>query len=138
MGVDAVANLTRADSDEMGGPVFNIDGEDSGLLIGRRGETLKALQFLVNFMARKQLDERTRIVLDVAGYQQRRIDALGTMARRVAQRVATSGRSIALEPMPANERRIIHITLAEHPAVTTESMGDGNSRQVVVQPKEED
>ena len=138
MGVDVVASLTQADSDEMEGPVFNIDGDDSGLLIGRRGETLRSLQFLVNFMARRQVGEKTRIMLDVAGYQQRRINSLKSMASRVASRVASSGRSIALEPMPANERRIVHLELSDRSDVTTESMGDGNSRQVVVQPRLDD
>ena len=135
MGVDVMANLTEAHSEEMGGPVFDIDGDDSGLLIGRRGETLRSLQFLVNFMVSRRLGERARIMLDVAGYQQRRINSLKTMARKVAGRVASSGRSIALEPMPPNERRIVHIALSGHSDVDTESTGDGPGRKVVVLPR---
>ena len=135
MGVDVVANLTQAHSEEMGGPVFDIDGDDSGLLIGRRGETLRSLQFLVTFMVSRRIGERVRIMLDVAGYQQRRINSLKTMARKVADRVASSGRSIALEPMPPNERRIVHIALSDHRDVDTESTGDGAGRKVVVLPR---
>ena len=135
MGVDVMANLTEAHSEEMGGPVFDIDGDDSGLLIGRRGETLRSLQFLVNFMVSRRLGERARIMLDVAGYQQRRINSLKTMAWKVAGRVASSGRSIALEPMPPNERRIVHIALSDHLDVDTESTGDGPGRKVVVLPR---
>ena len=134
MGVEVIASLTEAHSEEMGGPVFDIDGDDSGLLIGRRGETLRSLQFLVNFMVSRRLGERARIMLDVAGYQQRRINSLKTMARKVAGRVSSSGRSIALEPMPPNERRIVHIALSGRSDVETESTGDGDGRKVVVFP----
>ena len=137
MGVSAVAILKRAQIDEFGGPVFTIEGEDSGLLIGRRGETLRALQFVVNFLARRQLEERTTIVVDVADYQERRTQALISLANRVAQQVANTERSTVLEPMQAYERRIVHLTLADHASVSTESMGSGDGRQVVVSPKEE-
>ena len=122
----------QAESEDLGGPVFEIEGDDSGLLIGRRGETLRALQFMVKFIAGRQLGERVNLMIDVEGYQQRRYDSLANLAQRVAQRVASNGRSITLEPMPPNERRIIHMTLSEHASVTTESIGAGNERQVVV------
>jgi len=131
-GVSAVASLVQAESDDLGGPIFEIEGEDSGLLIGRRGETLRALQFMVKFIAGRQLGERVNLMIDVEGYQQRRYDSLANLAQRVAQRVVDSRRSITLEPMPPNERRIIHMTLSEHASVTTESIGMGNDRQVVV------
>jgi spoIIIJ-associated protein len=132
LGVSAVANLVQAESEDLGGPIFEVEGEDSGLLIGRRGETLRALQFMVKFIAGRQLGERVNLMIDVEGYQQRRYDSLANLAQRVAQRVADSRRSITLEPMPPNERRIIHMTLSEHRSVTTESIGMGNDRQVVV------
>ena len=135
MGVDVIVNLTEAHSEEMGGPVFDIDGDDSGLLIGRRGETLRSMQFLVNFMVSRRLGERTRVMLDVAGYQQRRITSLKTMARKVAGRVSSSGRSMALEPMPPNERRIVHLALADRSDVETESTGEGQGRKVVIFPR---
>ena len=135
MGVDARARLKHAEGPDLGGPVFDIDGDDSGLLIGRKGETLRSLQFMVNFMTGSQLDSRARILIDVAGYQERRYNALANLARSVAQRVASSGRPITLEPMPPNERRIVHLALADHGRVTTESTGVGGSRQGVVSPK---
>ncbi len=132
LGVSAVASLVQAESEDLGGPIFEVEGEDSGLLIGRRGETLRALQFMVKFIAGRQLGERVNLMIDVEGYQQRRYDSLANLAQRVAQRVVDSRRSITLEPMPPNERRIIHMTLSEHASVTTESIGMGNDRQVVV------
>jgi spoIIIJ-associated protein len=136
MGVSAVVNLKHAHDDEVGGPVIEVDGEDSGLLIGRKGETLRSLQFLVTSISAKQLGERVNLFLDVAGYQERRHQSLRNLARRVAQRVADSGRPISLEPMPPNERRIVHLTLADNPSVSTASTGYGDSRQVVVEPEE--
>ena len=137
MGASAVVNRKHAHQEDVGGPVFDIEGDDSGLLIGRRGETLRALQFLVTFMAARQLGERVSIFLDVAGYQERRYEALNNLAQRVAQRVATTRRSITLEPMPPNERRVVHMALADDPRVSTMSTGVGNERQVVVSPIQE-
>lgn len=136
MGVSVKASLKEADREEVGGPLFELEGEDAGLLIGRRGETLRAMQFLVKLAVSRRLETRVNLMLDIEGYQDRRYKALTNMAQRVAQRVATSGRSIALEPMPANERRVIHMALADHPSVTTESTGFGEGRQVVVRPKQ--
>lgn len=134
MGVDVIVNLKQAHNEDLGGPVFEIEGEDSGLLIGRRGETLRSLQFLVKFIVSKRLQFRAALSIDVEGYQARRYNSLSNLARRVAQRVLSSGKSITLEPMPANERRIVHVTLAEHSGVTTESIGIGEERQVMIQP----
>ena len=135
LGVDVVSTLAQVEREDLGGPVFEIEGDDAGLLIGRRGETLKALQFLVKYLVSQKLDANVNILVDVEGYQDRRYQSLMSMARRVAQRVADSGRPITLEPMPPNERRIVHIALADHHRVTTESTGSGSSRQVVVQLK---
>ena len=138
LGVDAVINLKQAHREELGGPVFEIEGDDSGLLIGRRGETLRALEFLVKSIVGRKLGYRAMLMLDVEGYQERRYQSVSNLAKRVAQRVAGSGRPINLEPMPPNERRIVHITLADHPDVTTESTGFGDNRQVVIQPRPRD
>jgi len=135
LGGDVVSTLTQVEREDLGGPVFEIEGDDAGLLIGRRGDTLKALQFLVKYLVSQKLDANVNILVDVEGYQDRRYQSLMSMARRVAQRVADSGRPITLEPMPPNERRIVHIALADHHRVTTESTGSGSSRQVVVQLK---
>ena len=137
LGVSAVANLKQAEREDLGGPVFEIEGDDSGLLIGRRGETLKALQFLVRFIASRRLGARASLLVDVEGYQERRYQTLINLAHNVAQRVASTGRPVTLEPMPPDERRIVHIALAGHPRVTTQSTGDGPGRQVVVQTNQE-
>ena len=137
MGVDVGSRLTQVHDEDLGGPVFEIEGDDSGLLIGRRGETLRALQFLVRFIVSRQLGDRVSLMVDVEGYQERRYASLANMAQRVARRVAGTGQSISLEPMPPNERRAVHVALADHPAVTTESTGMGDSRQVVVHAREE-
>lgn len=134
MDVEAYVRLKHAHDDEVGGPVLEVDGEDSGLLIGRKGETLRALQFLVSFITARRTDQRVNIFLDVAGYQERRYEALRTLASKVARRVADSGRAVSLEPMPPNERRVIHMALAEDQRVTTVSKGVGESRQVVIEP----
>ena len=132
LGVSAVTTLKQAHREDLGGPVFEIEGDDSGLLIGRRGETLRALQFMVKFIVGKRLEARARVMIDVEGYQERRYQSLTSLARSVAQRVASSGRPVNLEPMPPDERRIVHVALADHPSVTTESVGIGDERQVVI------
>ena len=83
------------------------------------------------------MDERVNILVDVAGYQQRRHDFLATLAAKIAKTVGSSGRSIALEPMPPNERRIVHLALADYGGVTTSSTGVGEGRKVVVEPNVE-
>ena len=91
MDVDVVVNLKEADNEETGGPVFEIEGDDSGLLIGRKGETLRSLQFLTRFIVGRQTGERANISLDVEGYDERRKQSLANLANRVAQRVVKTG-----------------------------------------------
>lgn len=136
MSVSAEVYLKEAHSEERGGPVFEIEGEDSGLLIGSRGETLRALQFVASFLVSRRLGARTHMFVDVEGYQQRRYNSVINLARRVARRVAQSGRPIALEPMPPDERRQVHMALADHADVITESDGYGDGRRVVIHPDE--
>ena len=133
--VNVVSTLRSAHDPDVGGPIIDLTGEDSGLLIGRRGQTLTALQFLANLIVRQELGEDVRVVLDVEHYRQRREESLKDMAGKVASRVDQTGRSITLEPMPAADRRIIHISLADHPGVSTESAGFGDDRKVTVSPK---
>ena len=134
MDVSATITLVHAEREDVGGPVFDVDGDDSGLLIGRRGETLRALQFLVSFIASRRLGDRVNLFVDVSGYQERRYETLRSLAQRNARRVASSGREITLEPMPPNERRIVHMALAEDPDVNTISDGVGDGRRVVIEP----
>jgi len=134
MDVSAAITLVHAEREDVGGPVFDIDGDDSGLLIGRRGDTLRALQFLVSFIASRRLGDRVNLFVDVSGYQERRYETLRSLAQRNARRVASSGREITLEPMPPNERRIVHMALADDPDVNTISNGVGDGRRVVIEP----
>ncbi len=133
-GVNVSRTLRSANDPESGGPIIDLSGEDSGLLIGRRGQTLQALQFLVNLIVRRQF-EGVRVVLDVENYRQRRENQLKDMATKVAERVAQTNRSITLEPMPPADRRIIHTSLTDHPGVSTESTGEGDGRKVTILPK---
>ncbi len=115
--------------------VFDIEGEDAGLLIGRKGETLGALQFLVNLILMRRSANPVRVTIDVEGYKARRQESLKNLALQMAERVSLTGRSIAMEPMSPAERRVIHMALANHPRVTTQSVGVGESRKVTLIPR---
>ncbi len=134
-GVDVTRTLRSAHDPESGGPIIDLAGDDSGLLIGRRGQTLQALQFLVTLIVRKKLGEDVRVVLDVENYRQRRENSLRDMAAKVASRVSQTNRSITLEPMSPADRRIIHTSLSEYPGVRTESAGEGENRKVTIMPR---
>ncbi|MFN2165405.1 MAG: protein jag, partial [Anaerolineae bacterium] len=116
-------------------PVLNITGDDLGVLIGRRGENLSALQYLVRLMVSHRLKHWTDLVVDVEEYRVRRHRALVSLAQRVAEQVVKSGRTQALEPMPAYERRLVHMALRNHPDVRTHSIGEGERRKVTIIPK---
>src|SRR2546427_5162645 len=113
---------------------LNIHGihENLGLLIGRRGETLAALQLLVSLIVGHRTKHRMRIVIDAENYRQRREENLRSLALRVAQQVRNYRRSIALEAMPPHERRIVHIALSDSKDISTESIGEGDARRVVI------
>ncbi|HYK84537.1 MAG TPA: RNA-binding cell elongation regulator Jag/EloR [Ktedonobacteraceae bacterium] len=113
---------------------LNIRGihENLGLLIGRRGETLAALQLLVSLIVGHRTRHRMRIVIDAENYRERREENLRSLALRVAQQVRNYRRSIALEAMPPHERRIVHIALADSKDISTESIGEGEARRVVI------
>ena len=117
-----------------GSIVFEIEGDDAGLLIGRRGETLRDLQFIVRMLVNRQLEQRANIVIDVERYQLRRTQKLHTIAESAA-RAASRGRARSLDPMTPEERRIVHIALSDNPEVVTESEGQGPERHVVVKPR---
>lgn len=116
--------------------VFDIEGDELGILIGRRGQTLACLQYIVRLIVSHKVKASTLIVIDVNGYKQHRYKSLNNLANRVAEEVEANEKSFELEPMPAYERRIIHMALADHPGVTTESTGIGEARKVVIIPKE--
>ena len=137
-GVNVSRTLRAANDPDVGGPIIDLRGEDSGLLIGRRGQTLQSLQFLVNLIVRKKFGENVRVALDVERYRERRESSLRDMASKVASRVAASSRSVTLEPMSPADRRIVHTTLTDFPGVATESSGVGDDRKVTILPKSGD
>ncbi|MCL0044148.1 protein jag [Dehalococcoidia bacterium] len=126
-----IATISSSGTTELG-PTIDIRGEDSGLLIGKRGETLHAFQFLVNMFLNKNHQGHPVVTIDVEKYKERRNLSLQTLAKRVAERVMTSGHAVTLEPMFPAERRIIHITLSNHPSISTESTGNGPGRKVTI------
>jgi len=134
---DVIVRAPETPADGLGRAtaVLDIEGEDLGLLIGRRGATLSALQYLVNVMVTRRLGSRVLVTIDVEHYHRRREESLRNLALRMADRVRHSRRPITLEPMPAAERRIIHLTLAEDQNVQTLSVGQGDERKVVIRPR---
>ena len=117
---------------------FDIRGDDLGILIGRRGQTLACLQYIVRLIVGHQTKTWAPMVIDVQGYKQRRYQALQTFARQMAEQVKTKEAPFSFEPMSAYERRIIHLTLADYPDVITESIGQGEARRVVILPREQE
>ena len=142
MGIDAnvVAidnpSLMPVGADDPATIYLDVLGSDLGMLIGRRGDNLSQLQYMVNLLCNKRIGEWKRVVVDVEGYRGRREESLISLAERVARQVARGRRPIVLEPMPANERRIIHLTLKQHEDVTTESSGEGLGRRITVLPRD--
>jgi len=114
---------------------LDITGDDLGILIGRRGQTLSCLQYIVRLIVGHQTEFWVPIIIDVEGYKQRRYESLRALAWRLAEQVKTRGVPFTLEPMLAYERRIIHLALADYSDVTTESIGEGEARRVVIRPK---
>ena len=132
MKVPADVVLDKTGAGDAGNIPLDIKGEDLGILIGRRGETLSALQYLVNLIISRRLKTRVGVVVDVEGYKQRRYESLRLLARRLAEQVKSTGRSVTLEPMPPNERRIIHLELKDSPDVATQSIGQGEERKIAI------
>lgn len=115
--------------------VLDVRGADAGTLIGRRGETLAALQHVARLIVGQRLAKRSELVVDVEGFKARREDSLRRLAQRLAEQAVRTGRTVVLEPMPPNERRIVHLALRDHPQVSTESVGEGERRKVTIIPK---
>jgi spoIIIJ-associated protein len=135
-GVVVPAVYPDESSEQPTAPVaFNIEGDDLGILIGRRGQTLAALQYVLRLIVGHKTETWVPIIVDAEGYKERRHEALKALALRMADHVKTRGSPFTLEPMPPYERRIVHLALADNPAVYTESIGEGESRKVVIRPK---
>ncbi len=116
--------------------VVDLEGEELGLLIGRRGDTLQALQYFVNVVLAHRFPNRGTVTVDAEHYRHRREEHLVSLARRMADRVSRTGDSITLEPMNPAERRLVHLALADDPEVETNSTGSGDSRKVVISLRE--
>jgi spoIIIJ-associated protein len=114
----------------------DVHGDDLSILIGRRAETLNALQYIASLIVSKELGHSIPLIIDVEGYRSRRENQLRQLARRMAEQAIKTNRRQVLEPMPASERRIVHIELRNHPEVTTESIGEEPRRKVTIIPKE--
>lgn len=132
MGFEAQVNADWQEADDNGERylLLDIQGEDVSPLIGRRGETLASIQYLVRLMINQRIKRWKNIVVDVEQYKERRVNQLTQLAKRMADQVEETGRAVSLEPMPANERRIVHLALRDHPAVYTQSSGEGERRKV--------
>ena len=115
--------------------VIDIKGDDLGLLIGRRGDTLVALQYLVNLILNRKHPGKGGVTIDVEHYRHRNEERIVALAKRMGERVRESGNPITLEPMSAAERRLVHITFADDPDLETNSIGDGENRKVVISPR---
>lgn len=136
--IPAEIGTRLTDPDDMTGErriVIDVHGDDMGILIGPRGETLNALQYLSRLITGHRMQQRPTFIVDIEGYRERREQALARLAERMAKKVTARKRPISLEPMPPNERRIIHITLRDNDQVYTESSGQGQHRKVRIIPK---
>jgi len=131
------AQYGKVDEDRNRVPIkVDINGDDLSILIGRRAETLNALQYITGLIVSKELGEPVSLVIDVEGYRSRREGQLRVLARRMADQAIKTGRRQILEPMPASERRIVHMELRDNPSVKTESIGEEPRRKVTIIPKE--
>ena len=124
------------DEDDYYKLVLNIKGRDLGVLIGRRGETLDSMQYITRLIVGREVERRVNLVVDVEGYRVRRERSLRKLAERMAERAVTTGRRQVLEPMPAAERRIIHVALRDRTDVMTESIGQDENRKVTISLRE--
>lgn len=127
--------LGESDSERVQPVLIDIEGNDLSFLIGRKAETINALQFITGLIVGRELGRWIPVQIDVQNYRKRREDELRKLARRIAEQVTGTGRNQALEPMPPNERRLIHLELRDHPHVETESEGEDPRRKVVIRPK---
>ena len=133
--LDAMGFGARVEVYDAGGFVaVDVFTEDTALFIGQKGETIDALQYLINASVNRTRTSRVRIVLDAEGYRQRRVEALQGMAHRSARKALREDRPVELPPMNPAERRVVHLFLRDNPRVTTESEGAGDARRVLISP----
>jgi spoIIIJ-associated protein len=115
--------------------VFDIHGPEAEELVGRRGDTLAALQRIARLIVGRELSTQVRFVVDVGGFKERRKDTLCRLAKQLAKQAVDTDRTIVLEPMPPQERRVVHLALRDDPTVSTESVGEGDRRKVTIVPR---
>ena len=132
--IEAEIELSWLEDEEDGDRPLNLNvvGDDLGILIGRNGETLASIQYLIRLMVNQELHSWKNIVVDIDSYKQRRAEQLNQMAQRLAEQVVASGRPASLEPMPASERRLVHMALRNHQQVYTASTGEDQRRKVQI------
>ena len=135
MGMDVVADLLEPEPDDPAGEIrIEIEGRDSGRIIGKKGQVLAAIQHIVNRVVNRPGLDRAHVVVDAEGYRQRREDTLATMAQRLGKKALEEGKIITFEPMSPRDRRIVHLALAKFPGVVTKSDGEGEGRRVQIIP----
>jgi spoIIIJ-associated protein len=135
MGMDCTVDLLENDEEDPPEEIrLEIEGKDAGRIIGKKGQTLAALQFLANRVINRPGRARRHVIIDAEGYRQRREDTLSTMARRLGKQAVDEGKIITFEPMNPQDRRVVHLALAKFPGVVTKSDGEGEARRVQIIP----
>jgi len=135
MGMDCTVDWLENDPEDPPEDIrLEIEGKDAGRVIGKKGQTLAALQFLANRVVNRPSRRRRHVILDAEGYRARREDTLSTMARRLGQKAVEEGKIITFEPMNPQDRRVVHLALAKFPGVVTKSDGEGEARRVQIIP----
>jgi len=135
MGMDCTVDLLENDEEDPPEDIrLEIEGKDAGRIIGKKGQTLAALQFLANRVVNRPGKDRRHVIVDAEGYRARREDTLTTMARRLGKQAVDEGKIITFEPMNPQDRRVVHLALAKFPGVVTKSDGEGEARRVQIIP----
>ncbi len=135
MGMDCTVDLLEPDEDDPPEEIrLEIEGRDAGRIIGKKGQTLSALQFVANRVVNRPQKTRRHVIIDAEGYRARREDALASMARRLGKQAVDEGKIITFEPMSPQDRRIVHLALAKFAGVVTKSDGEGEQRRVQIIP----
>ena len=135
MGMDCTVDLLENDEEDPPEDIrLEIEGKDAGRIIGKKGQTLSALQFLANRVVNRPGKARRHVIVDAEGYRARREDTLTTMARRLGKQAVDEGKIITFEPMNPQDRRVVHLALAKFPGVVTKSDGEGEGRRVQIIP----
>lgn len=135
MGMDCTVDLLENEPEDPPEEIrLEIQGRDAGRVIGKKGQTLSALQYLTNRVINRPSMKRRHVIIDAEGYRARREDTLSTMARRLGKQAVAEGKIITFEPMTPQDRRVVHLALAKFPGVVTKSDGEGDSRRVQIIP----